>query len=234
MAYRFRHRETVAQNVKRIAVEELDLAIAILKGKRGYSREDSVHEVRKSIKKTRALLRMVRPELGDFFQDENARLRDVGRKLSELRDAGALIGTVDKLRERGHGASRKLLTSVRKSLERQKRQREEQAATRKLLPVLAGELRTVRQSIQYWPLERDGFQAIAAGVEGTFRAGRKALRVARRSKRIEDYHEWRKRVKDLWYQVRGYKNLRYLLLKAKRLAVSNLELLAVRRLAKAA
>src|SRR5438045_2953349 len=33
---------------------------------------------------------------------------------------------------------------------------------------------------------------------------------------------------------RGYKNLRYLLLKAKRLAVSNLELLAVRRIVKAA
>jgi len=33
---------------------------------------------------------------------------------------------------------------------------------------------------------------------------------------------------------RGYKNLRYLLLKAKRLAVSNLELIAVRRIAKAA
>jgi len=33
---------------------------------------------------------------------------------------------------------------------------------------------------------------------------------------------------------RGYKNLRYLLLKAKRLAVSNLELLAVRRIGKAA
>jgi len=33
---------------------------------------------------------------------------------------------------------------------------------------------------------------------------------------------------------RGYKNLRYLLLKAKRLAVSNLDLLAVRRIAKAA
>jgi hypothetical protein len=33
---------------------------------------------------------------------------------------------------------------------------------------------------------------------------------------------------------RGYKNLRYLLLKAKRLAASNLELLAVRRIGKAA
>jgi hypothetical protein len=33
---------------------------------------------------------------------------------------------------------------------------------------------------------------------------------------------------------RGYKNLRYLLLKAKRVAVTNVEFLAVRRAAKAA
>jgi transposase len=33
---------------------------------------------------------------------------------------------------------------------------------------------------------------------------------------------------------RGYKNLRYLLLKAKRMAVTNVEFLAVRRVAKAA
>jgi len=66
MAYRFKHRETVPQNVKRIAAEELDSAIALLKGKRGPRREKSVHKVRKSIKKTRALLRMVHG-IGRFF-----------------------------------------------------------------------------------------------------------------------------------------------------------------------
>jgi len=69
MAYRFKHRETVPQNVK--PAEEPDSAIALLKGKRAARREDSIREVRKSIKKTRALLRIVRPELGDFFQDES-------------------------------------------------------------------------------------------------------------------------------------------------------------------
>jgi len=39
-------------------------------------------------------------------------------------------------------------------------------------------------------------------VEQTFRDGRKALALARKSSRIEDFHEWRKRVKDHWYQVR--------------------------------
>ncbi|HTX34270.1 MAG TPA: CHAD domain-containing protein [Bryobacteraceae bacterium] len=203
MAYRFKHGQTVPQNVKRIAAEQLDSAIALLKGKRGVRREDSVHGVRKSIKKTRALLRMVRPELGDFFPEENFRLRDIGRKLSDLRDAGALIGTVNHLRHRQNGgAPKKLLGFVRRFFGLQKRQLEEQAAARKLLPNLAVELRKARRSIGHWPLETDGFKAIADGLEQTFRAGRKALAAARRSGRIEDFHEWRKRVKDHWYQVR--------------------------------
>ena len=203
MAYRFRHRESVPENVKRVAAEELDSAIALLNGKHGPNREESIHKARKSIKKTRALLRMVRPELGDFYRDENVRLRDTGRQLSELRDAGALIGTVDNLRRRRNGnAPKKLLSSVRRFLDLQKRQLEEQAAARKLLPGLAAELRKVRGTIRNWPLKTDGFKAIAAGAEETFRAGRKALAVARKSGRAEDFHEWRKRVKDHWYQVR--------------------------------
>jgi len=42
MAYRFKHRETVLENVKRIALEQLDSAID---NKRGASREDWVHTV---------------------------------------------------------------------------------------------------------------------------------------------------------------------------------------------
>jgi CHAD domain-containing protein len=203
MAYRFKHRETVPRNVKRIAAEQLDEAIALLKRKGGASREDSVQGVRQNIKKTRALLRLVRPELGDFFRDENIRLRDVGLKLSELRDASALIDTVDNLRHRANGAAPKnLLTSVRRQLNLQKRQLEDQAAAEQLLPGIAAELRKIRQSIRYWPLQTDGFKAIAYGLERTFRDGRKALAVARKSSRTEDYHEWRKRAKDHWYQIR--------------------------------
>ena len=203
MSYRFKHGETVAENVKRIAAEQLDSAIALLEGKCGAKCEGSVHEVRKKIKKTRALLRMVRPELGDFFADENIRLRDVGRNLSELRDGDALIATVNNLRRQQDGAAlQKLLGSARRRFGLEKRQREEQASAQKLFPSLAEELRKVRRTIRYWRIETDGFAAVAAGVERTFRAGRKAMAVARNSGRIEDYHEWRKRAKDHWYQVR--------------------------------
>jgi hypothetical protein len=131
----------VPESVKRIAAEQLDPAISLPKGKRGFRREDSIHGVLKGIQKTRALLRMVRPELGDFFRDQNVRLRDIGRELSELRDAGVMIGTVKNLcRRRNGAASRKLLASVRRLFDQRRHQLEQQAAG-KLLPGLAGELR---------------------------------------------------------------------------------------------
>src|ERR1019366_4549746 len=53
-----------------------------------------------------------------------------------------------------------------------------------------------------WPLAADGFEAIAPGLEATFRRGQKALARARKQPLAENYHGWRKRAKDHWYQVR--------------------------------
>ncbi len=203
VAYRFRQGESIPQNVKRIAREELGAALRQLRGKGTTPGEESVHEVRKSIKKMRALLRLVRPQLGDFFADENVRLRDTGHRLSQLRDAGALIGVVDNLRKRPQAKTAgKALSAVRRRLNRQKLHIEEDVETRRLKPELTDALRQTQQSIRYWPLETDGFPAIAEGLERTFRDGREAMARARKTGRREDFHEWRKRVKDHWYQVR--------------------------------
>jgi CHAD domain-containing protein len=202
MAYKFEHGETVPQNVKRIAAEEIGSAIDYLRGKGGVNGDESIHETRKCIKKTRALIRLVRPELGDFYVEENVQLRDTGRKLSELRDAGALICSLDQVRKRTNGSAARPFATVRRRLTRQKQQIEQQVEAGKLKPSLAAGLVTARKTIKYWPLEADGFQAIEPGMEKTFRDGRKALRQARKTGSREDFHEWRKRVKDLWYQIR--------------------------------
>ncbi len=208
MAYRFKPRKTVAQNVKRIASAEIASAIEYLRGKNGVSREDAVHEVRKSIKKARALLRLVEGELGTFYDEENSQLRDTGRQLSNLRDAGALVDAVDHLRKRANGVvAAKPVSDLRRLLALQKRHMEEEAGTQKLMPGLAASLVRVRRSIRYWPLEKDGFPAIEAGLDKTFRDGRKALARARRSGSREDFHEWRKRVKDHWYHVRLFQKM---------------------------
>jgi len=203
MPYKFKPALTVPENVKRIASEEMRSAIEHLRGKAGVSREESVHEVRKSIKKTRALLRLVRPELGQFFAEENGDLRDTGHRLSELRDAGALIAVLDNLSKQTRSATAKRsVSAIRRSLTRQKERLEKEAASCKLMPSLAGALVRARRSVRYWPLETDGFAAVEAGLQKTFRDGRKALAQARKTGLREDFHEWRKRVKDHWYHVR--------------------------------
>ena len=49
-----------------------------------------------------------------------------------------------------------------------------------------------------WPQLEDSFAAIADGLVGAYRAGRK---------RPADLHEWRKRVKEHWYHVQLLRNV---------------------------
>ena len=54
-----------------------------------------MHQARKRFKELRALLRLVREPLGARFKLDNRRLRDVGRRLAESRDAAAMLESWD-------------------------------------------------------------------------------------------------------------------------------------------
>src|ERR1700730_1572612 len=72
---------------------------------------------------------------------------------------------------------------------------------------MAKSLKAARMRVKTWPIRTDGFAAIEPGFEKTFRAVRAAFGVAQKHPRPENYHEWRKRVKDHWYHVRLLENL---------------------------
>ncbi len=60
--------------------------------------EQTVHETRKALKRLRALLALLRPELGHRrYARENAALRDCARRLAGARDAEVMVGTLDAL-----------------------------------------------------------------------------------------------------------------------------------------
>ncbi len=208
MAYRLKHGESVPEGVKRIAREEIRAAVQYLRGKGGISRDEAIHEARKSIKKVRALLRLVRPELGEFYESESARLRDAGRKLSQIRDLGALITTFDELKkQRGKTLGKVSLTAIRRALVLHKKHVEAEMGVRELMHGLAVPLGLTLQSVRRWPLKTDGFAALEPGLKKTFRAGKKAFGQLKQNGSREKFHEWRKRVKDHWYHVRLLENL---------------------------
>ena len=96
MRYCFKRRERVAKGVERIARDQLDRALKELRGK---SSDAAIHRARKRLKTVRAVLRLVRPELTTgVFERENTAFRDIGRRLSVVRDADALLETIEDLR----------------------------------------------------------------------------------------------------------------------------------------
>src|SRR5205823_9137299 len=71
-----------------------------------------------------------------------------------------------------------------------------------LAPVVAAELSAARSRIGEWRLKASGWDAIGPGLGRTYRQGRQAFRGVRTGSEVEHLHEWRKRAKDLWYELR--------------------------------
>jgi CHAD domain-containing protein len=201
MSYRLKNHETVPDGIKRVILEHMDTILHAAQTTDG-NRDEAVHDVRTSLKKIRALLRLVRDEMGDdAFGQENVCFRDAGRRLSAVRDAAVLIETFDALTE--HFSAQlapDAFTDLRKGVKQASTT--PRAEKQRALVLVAETIGQARQRVGHWPLGRDDFAALAPGVERAYRQGRRGLADAVDQPSVEHFHEWRKQVKCLWYQIR--------------------------------
>ena len=195
------------EGCKRMALAQLELAIGLLEGNGGMmSTEDSIHELRKALKRLRALMRLLRSELGEArFARESAVLRDAGLRLAGARDAEVLVSTLDGL-VKAHPkklAHRRGVVKLRGQLvaERERatgRTREDTSTRAEVLR----ELRALHGRAEDWRLpQRVGMQTVETGLLDIYRKGRRRHRRAAQGKgeKGRAMHQWRKRVKDLRY-----------------------------------
>lgn len=198
MSFRIRAGKKSAREISRVADERLAKAVEALR----TGTPKGVHDARKRLKETRALLRLVRQPLGKTrFAEWNGRLRDLAQDLSAQRDAAAMVEAWDRLVERDR---RRFSSAAMKRVRARLLARVEQAPeTLQGQSDTADALDQVRMQLGHLPLEAAGFKLFAAGVGKTYGDGRKALKSVQRAPRHDELrHEWRKRVKDHWYQVR--------------------------------
>src|SRR5262245_10612064 len=100
MSYRLKTGESIPAGMRRIAREELESALCEIAAATPSNEAAAVHAARKCIKKTRALLRLVRDEIGrEIFKEENRCLHEVAQSLSGPRDARVRLQLLEKLRE---------------------------------------------------------------------------------------------------------------------------------------
>lgn len=208
MAYRLKRNESVPDGIRRIAIEEIDSAAENLRHCGAKDRDEAIHEARKSLKKVRGALRLVQPEMGQAYREENDCFRDLGRHLSDIRDAQAIREVFEMLVRRHKSGHRKRdFDAIRRGIESAKRKKEESIDVDGLICSALDFLHSARERVALWPLRNDGFAAIEAGLKLTYRRGRRALAKAQRKPNPLTYHAFRKRVKDHWYHIRLLESL---------------------------
>ncbi len=207
-AYRIGRDEKAADAVRRIVAGRLDDALEQLAERLDDDAAAAVHEARKDLKKVRAVLRMVRHRMHDeVFIRENARLREAGLSLGGARDAEAEVGTIEALEERFGDELPAGVEPLRRELSAERDERAEATADEgsELRAAARGASEAIaatRESIDSWSFSKAGWKLVGPGIERSYRRGRNRFRDVRRDPTPENIHEWRKRVKDLWYHLR--------------------------------
>src|SRR5262249_8905352 len=203
MAFRMREGESVAEGVRRIAGEQIDAAIADI-CEHSLADDEKIHQVRKRCKQLRALLRLVRPDLGEAYARENAYFRDAARSLSPLRDAQSVPNAYGALMPRFDGeVERATFGAVRRRLTLRKKRRAREVTDMSLpFDRVRGLMEAARERVATWPVDTTGADAWRGSFEQTYRRARRAMSAVYEAPTPEHFHEWRKSVKYHWYHTR--------------------------------
>jgi CHAD domain-containing protein len=157
-----------------------------------------VHDVRTTIKRLRALLRLIRPVVGEaFFNRENERLRGAGRRLAVARDAEVARETLKGLPVSGE-PEQKAVAAALAGLER-KTQRGTDID--KALQEVRSDLRQTQRSLQRLQLVDSDWEVVGNGLKNVYRQNRKRMNAALQNGGDEAFHRWRIRVKNLFYEL---------------------------------
>jgi CHAD domain-containing protein len=205
-AYRLKSKEEPAEGIRRIALGRAEKAQEELPAIEDADFPEAIHAARKDLKKLRAVLRLVRSELGDdLYRAESQRYRRAGRHLAGSRDAEVKVATLAALQEHfgedlpagPSGYWRSLLEH-----ERDEMVHASKAETVARIELAAADIEAGIEEISRWPLADDSWGLLSTGFLRSYRRGREAMKLTLADPSADSVHAWRKRTKDLWYQLR--------------------------------
>jgi CHAD domain-containing protein len=201
MGFRLKLREPLPEGLKRVLREEIDSAIQLCQNP-AQEPGATVHEVRKHLKKLRAAMRLATSQVGkNCHADEDRCIRKIGRLVSDLRDSQVRLQTFIDLRDRparNAGQPRFPRTEELLLLERESFSAAFAGWQSQAIP----QLERVKARLMNWPLEGLTWKQICGAVAKIYRRGQRGLAKTIADPVPENFHEWRKRVKDIWYQLR--------------------------------
>jgi len=208
MPYTLKAHEWLDDGLRRVVHAQAQIILDGL----AHSKEPhkGLYEARKAFKRQRALLRLVRTSIGErAYRQENDRLRACANRLAPARDGYVVAQSLQNHLARLADASPYQALHERWLAEADA-QLDAVLNDAELRSSLRNDLDALRASAEQWRLwPRDGFALVAADLRETYRMGRRTMKSlqAQPDSSAEAFHEWRKYVKHLWYQMTLFREL---------------------------
>jgi CHAD domain-containing protein len=200
MATEFKGKRAATKEARKILRRQIDKGLECLDGQR--ISDGRIHRARKQIKMARATLRLLREGLPNKqYRAENRRLRDAAKPLSEARDAAILRKAFERIPGARGAGFRPDALEVDRMLANEQSRAHRQVAGSRGVPHARRLLHQAHARTYRWHLDKDGWSTIGAGLRIIYRQGRKSLKAVHTAPSDTAFHEWRKQIKYLRYQI---------------------------------
>src|SRR6059036_3893858 len=174
MGFRLKLREPLPNGLKRVFREQIESALQLYRHP-ARQRGVTVHEVRKHLKKLRAAMRISVAEVGkNQHAREDRCVREIGRLVSDLRDAQVRLQTLIQLRdEKAKGSGENHFPHIEEllSLERESFSAAFAGWQKQAIP----QLQRVEARLLKWPLQGLTWKQICGAVGKIYKRGQRSL-----------------------------------------------------------
>ena len=162
---------------------------------------EAVHEVRKALKRWRALMRLLSRPLGDAADQMRAEARELMRSLSGARDAQSALDALADLQKSDVTFSATSTDTIRKRLTELRDAAEKTSFTPDTRARITRYLDYATLSLERWPMKGIDFDTVADGLIATYRRARQLVPDDWTNTEAEHLHDLRRRVVEHRHQM---------------------------------
>src|SRR5512144_916853 len=165
------------------------------------SAPEAVHEVRKALKRWRALLRLLGRPLGEQADQMRSEARELMRGIAGARDAQSALDARSALRKADLPLSPTSVETIRARLTERRDAAEAKAFTKTMRDRLSRYFDYATLSLERWPLKAIDFDTVTDGLTATYRRARQLLPDSWSDAEAEHLHDLRRRVVEHRHQM---------------------------------
>ncbi len=165
------------------------------------SAPEAVHEVRKALKRWRALLRLLARPLGEQANQMRTEARELMRAVAGARDAQSALDALTDMRKADLPFSSTSIETIRARLTKMRDAAEAKCFTKNMRSRLSRYFDYATLSLERWPFNAIDFDIVTDGLTSTYRRARQLVPDSWPDAEPEHLHDLRRRVVEHRHQM---------------------------------